>query len=155
MFRLGVISRYDSKKRIVYFDKFQDVEKNKSKAIDLTSKVDVSKDIEIDFNKLVSNYNKRSLIKYKEDDNDVQLRLFKDVTKNGLGDAVIEIDNDNLTDEGTIFESQYAPTFQKITWNDNFYIPYIPVYNSDGSVNDLKPRVVSGILQGLLASNFN
>ena len=142
MFRLGAISRYDSKKRIVYFDKFQDVEKNKSKAIDLTSKVDVSKDIEIDFNKLVSNYKKRSIIKYKEDNNDVQLRLFKDVTKNGLGDAVIEIDNDNLTDEGNIFESQYAATFQKITWSDNFYVPYIPVYNADGTTNDLKPRVL-------------
>ena len=142
MFRLGAISRYDAKKRIVYFDKFQDVEKNKNKALDFTNKVDLSKDIEIDFNKLVSNYNKRSLIKYKEDDKDFELVAFKSVTKNGLGDAVIEIDNDNLTDEGTIFESQYAATFQKITWSDNFYVPYIPVYNSDGSVNDLKPRVL-------------
>ena len=84
MFRLGAISRYDAKKRIVYFDKFQDVEKNKNKALDFTNKVDLSKDIEIDFNKLVSNYNKRSLIKYKEDDKDVELvaylrRLLKTV----------------------------------------------------------------------------
>ena len=142
MFRLGAISRYDSKKRILYFDKFQDVESNKYKAIDLTNKVDVSKDIEIDFNKLVSNYYKRSLIKYKEDDNDAQLMLFKAVSKNGLGDAVIEIENDNLTDEGTVFESQYAATFQKLSWDGNFYIPYIPVYNSDGSTNDLKPRIL-------------
>lgn len=142
MFRLGAISRYDAKKRIVYFDKFQDVEKNKNKALDFTNKVDVSKDIEIDFNKLVSNYSKKSLIKYKEEDKDFELVAFKAVTKNGLGDAVIEIDNDNLTDEGTIFESKYSPTFQKIAWSDNFYIPYIPVYNADGTTNDLKPRVL-------------
>ena len=142
MFRLGSVSRYDSKKRIIYFDKFEDVEQNKTKAIDLSSKIDLSKDIEIDFNKIVSNYYKTSYLKYKADDNDSQLRLFIFAYKNGLGDGVIDIDNDNLSDEGTIFESQYAATQTITTWSDNFYLPYIPVYNADGTTNDLKPRIL-------------
>ena len=33
---------------------------------------------------------------YLEDENDTQLRLFKTVSKNGLGDGIIQIENDNL-----------------------------------------------------------
>jgi hypothetical protein len=142
MFRLGVVSTYDSKKRILYLNKFQDVENNKTKAIDLTSKIDVSKDIEIDFNKVVSNYYRDSYLRYQEDDKDFELILFKAVAKNGLGDGLISIDNDNLTDEGDIFTSQYAATKDKITWSGNFYLPYIPIYNADGTTNDLKPRIL-------------
>lgn len=141
LFRFGCISQYDPKKRVLSIDKFQDVDRNKNIAEDLTDKIDVSKDIEVNFTKVVENYFKTSFIRYKEDENDVQLRWFKAIAKSGLGDGVITIDNDNLTDEGDIFESQYSATKDVITWNEDFYIPYIPVYNGD-DINDLKPRVL-------------
>jgi len=146
MFRLGVISTYNSKKRILSFDKFQNVENNKIQSLDYTDKIDVSKDIEIDFNKIVENYFKTSFIRYKEDENDTQLRLFKTVAKNGLGDGQINIDNDNLTDEGDIFVSQYAATKDTLTMpltgsSFNFYLPYIPVYLGDSS-QDVQPRIL-------------
>ena len=71
MFRSGVVSTYDSKKRVLTLNKFQDVDNNKQKAIDLTDKIDLSKDIEIDFIRLVNNYFKTSFVRYKEDNNDV------------------------------------------------------------------------------------
>jgi hypothetical protein len=145
MFSLGVVSRYDAKKRVLSFDKFEDVERNKPNAKDYSDKIDVSKDIDIDFTKAVQNYFKTSFVRYEEDDNDVQLRLFKTVSKNGLGDGEISINNDNLSDEGDIFVSKYSATKDAFTFplsgsDFNFYLPYVPFKNAQGEEQKLKPR---------------
>ena len=110
MFRYGVVSNYDSKKRVLTLNKFESLNDNKRNAINYTNKIDLSKDITIDFTKAVQNYFKTSFVRYLPDDNDTQLRLFKTVAKNGLGDGVINIDNDNLSDEGDVFTSKYSAT---------------------------------------------
>ena len=148
MFRLGVVSTYNPKKRVVSFNKFQSVEDNKTKAIDLTDKIDISKDISIDFTKVVSKYFKTSFVNYKEDDKDAQLLLFRSkfVAKTGLGDGKIFIDNDNLTDEGDIFTSVYSASKDVRTFpldgdDFNFYLPYLPVYNGEDT-QELQPRIL-------------
>ena len=145
MFSLGVVSTYDSKKRVLTLNKFNDLERNKNKFKDYSDKIDDSKDIDVDFTKAVQNYFKTSYLRYQEDDNDVQLREFKTVAKDGLGDGKIVIDNDNLSDEGDVFTSKFAATKDSFTfplngtvWN--FYLPYIPFLNIQGEDQDLKPR---------------
>jgi len=142
---LGVVSTYDSKKRVLTLNKFNDLERNKNKFKDYSDKIDDSKDIDVDFTKAVQNYFKTSYLRYQEDDNDVQLREFKTVAKDGLGDGKIVIDNDNLSDEGDVFTSKFAATKDSFTfplngtvWN--FYLPYIPFLNIQGEDQDLKPR---------------
>jgi hypothetical protein len=146
MFRLGVVSQYDAKKRTLTLDKFQKVEDNKRDALDWTNKIDLSKDIDINFTKVVESYFKTSFVRYKEDDKDVQLRLFKTVAKLGLGDGQINIDNDNLTDEGDVFKSVYSATKDVFTFplsgtDFKFYLPYVPVYFG-GEEQDLQPRIL-------------
>ena len=61
------------------------------------------------------------------------MSLFRAVYKSNLGDAIIPIDNDNLTGEANIYESDFSSTLQKITMNDNFYLPSLPIFKpTDG-----------------------
>jgi len=148
MFRFGCISQFDSINRTLYIDKFDTIERNKTKGLDFTNKVDLSKDINIDFTKLLQKYFKTTYIKYVEDDKDLTSILNKRIFEIGLGDGEINIDNDNLSDEGTIYESPFASTTQSWTFpysdgfdTSNFYLPVMSLFNGNGDVNELKPRI--------------
>ena len=148
MFRFGCVSQYDAANRTLSIDKFDVIEDNKVKGIDFTTKVDLSKGIDIDFTKLLQKYFKTTYIKYVQDDNDLINILNKNIFKIGLGDGQINIDNDNLSDEGTIYESVFAATSQSFTMpysggvnTPNFYLPKISLFNGGGETNDLKPRL--------------
>tara|TARA_R110001632_G_scaffold27493_1_gene73744 strand:+ start:5942 stop:8053 length:2112 start_codon:yes stop_codon:yes gene_type:complete len=150
MFRFGCVSQYDASNRTLSIDKFDVIEDNKNKGIDFTTKVDLSKGIDIDFTKLLQSYFKTTYIKYVQDDNDSYNILNKNIFKIGLGDGEINIDNDNLSDEGTIYESVFAATSQVWTLpasvdgtNDlaNFYLPVMSLYDGSGEPRDLKPRL--------------
>jgi hypothetical protein len=138
MFRHGVISQYDSITRTLTLNKFQDIEKNKLKTVDYTNKLDVSKPPIYDFTKVLSKFKKTTKITYKEDDTDLELKVFRAVWKRGLGDAIIELDNDNLSGESTLYESVFAPTYQNNA--GTFYFPDAKFING-GDVNDLEPRI--------------
>ena len=141
MFRFGCVSQYDAANRTLSIDKFDIIEDNKNKGIDFTTKVDLSKGIDIDFTKLLQSYFKTTYIKYVQDDNDSYNILNKNIFKIGLGDGEINIDNDNLSDEGTIYESVFAASSQIWTMNSNFYLPVMSLYDGAGEPRDLKPRL--------------
>lgn len=142
MFRFGAISQYDAANRTLSIDKFDIIEDNKVKGIDFTSKVDLSKGIDIDFTKLLQKYFKTTYIKYLEDDKDLYNILNKQIFKTGLGDGEINIDNDNLSSEGTIYQSVFSATSQIWTFNNNFYLPTMSLFSGSGEPNDLKPRLL-------------
>jgi len=148
MFRFGCISQFNAENRTLYIDKFDTIERNKSKGIDFTKKVDLSKDINIDFTKLLQKYFKTTYIKYAEDDKDLLSVLNRKRFAIGLGDGKIEINNDNLSDEGTIYESPFASTAQSWSFpysggyaTSNFYLPKMSLFNASSEVNELKPRL--------------
>ena len=142
MFRFGSISQYDAANRTLSIDKFDIIEDNKVKGIDFTKKVDLSKGIDIDFTKLLQKYFKTTYIKYLEDDKDLYNILNKQIFKTGLGDGEINIDNDNLSSEGTIYQSVFSATSQIWTFNNNFYFPTMSLFSGSGEPNDLKPRLL-------------
>lgn len=145
MFRHGVISQYDAKTRTLTLNKFEDIDKNKPNAVDFSDKIDLAKPPVFDFTKLLSNFKKTSKIIYKQDDSDLLMSLFRAVFKSNLGDAVLEIDNDNLSGEGTIYESEFSGTLQVLTMTENFYIPSIAIFKpTDGGefeLQDLNARI--------------
>jgi len=148
MFRFGCISQFDAINRTLYIDKFDTIERNKSKGIDFTKKVDLSKDINIDFTKLLQKYFKTTYIKYAEDDKDLISVFNRKRFAIGLGDGKIEIDNDNLSDEGNIYESPFAATSQYWSFpygggvaTSTFYLPKMSLFNASGEPNELKPRI--------------
>ena len=146
MFRNGVISQFDSKKRELTLNKFQNIQDNKPKAVDYTNKIDLSKPPVFNFTKVLNKFKKTSKIIYKQDDNDTLMSLFKSVYKRNLGDAVITIDNDNLTGEGDIYESEFSATLQVSTMDSNFYLPSIRIFKpTDGGefeFQELEPKLL-------------
>jgi hypothetical protein len=159
MFRHGVISQYNSITRTLTLNKFEDIQRNKHVAVDYSNKIDLLNPPVYDFTKVLSGFKKTSKINYSPDDNDTYLRLFRANYKRGLGDATIEIDNDNLSGEGVIYESIFSATIQGWTWaydvskNDaDFYLPIVQVFKSNGiteenpstnkyDLQDLNPRI--------------
>ena len=144
MFRHGVISQFDSKTRTLTLDKLQDVQNNKINAVNYSNKIDLSKPPSYDFTKVLSGFNKVSKIIYTQDDNDLDMEFFRAVNKSNVGDAVINIDNDNLTGEGVVYESKFSGTIQIKTFSNNFYVPSIEFMKSDGETfeaQDMKPRI--------------
>ena len=145
MFRHGVISQFDSKKRELTLNRFQDIQNNKPKAIDYSDKIDLTKSPVFDFTKVLNSFKKTSKIIYKQDDDDNLMKLFKNINNRNLGDAIININNDNITGEGVIYESEFSGTLQIVTMNDNFYLPYLPFFKpTDGGefeTQSLEPKL--------------
>ena len=154
MFRHGAVSQFNSKTRTLTINKFQNLEENKPNAVDLSSKIDLSKAPVFDFTKVLNKFKKTSRIVYSQDDSDLLMSLFRAVFKRNLGDAVIPIDNDNLTGEANIYESEFSGTLQSWTFpypvdgddsNSNFYLPTLPIFkptdNGEFEVQDLNARI--------------
>ena len=153
MFRHGVISQFEPKTRTLTLNKLQDIENNKGVAVDYSDKVDLSKAPSYDFTKILNGFKKTSKITYAQDDNDLQMRAFYARYKTNLGDAVISIDNDNLSGEGVVFESKFAGTLTGKSFLENlgnqdliqnFYIPvcrYMIPTDGGFEPQEMKPRL--------------
>ena len=120
-----------------------------------TNRIDLSKNIDVDYTKILSNYARKSEFAYQDDsENDQQLSLIKTAIIDNLGTGAIDIDNDFLDDVDTIFTSVFAPTASKGAFRvigvadpfDKVYVPYIPysvqVSSSDFEPNEVKPRLL-------------
>jgi hypothetical protein len=154
MIRYGVVSQYDIKTKTLTLNKFEDIDNNRVNAPDWTSKIDLSKQINVDFTKILSGYAKSSLFEYVNDSsNDSQIAAFNTVLPYNLGTGVINIDNDFLSDEKTVYKSPFAPTasIRPTDSNDGFYLPYMPIWQIDdeddsGNIRytnkDIEPRVL-------------
>ena len=156
MVRYGIVSQYDSRTKTLQLDRFDTIELNIPNAPDWTNKIDLSKDINVDYTKILSNYAKKSQFEFdNDDDNDLQLRAESfSGTRENLGTGTIDVENDFLDDVSTIYTSIYAPTaseggFRVIGVADPFnkvYVPKIPYFKLASATeyedNDVKPRLL-------------
>ncbi len=145
MVRYGVVSQYDIKTRTLTLDKLEDIENNIPNAPNWSNKIDLSKEINVDYTKILNNYAKESFFEYKEDSNDVpEAVITKNATGFTLGTGVINIQNDFLSDEKTVYKSPFSSTVQKLSKigdTDGLYIPVIPYY-LNGEFNEVEPRLL-------------
>lgn len=168
MVRYGIVSYYDIKSKTLTLNKFEDIDNNRINSPDWTNKIDLGKDIKVDFTKILSNYGKISLLEYINDSKaDSQIGAFNTVLPYNLGSGTINIDNDFLSDEKTIYKSPFSSTTSilPVDSNDQFYLPYIPVWkiedvddqgNATFEKNDLEPRILlSNGLTSVFSFNKN
>lgn len=158
MFKFGVVSQYDVKTKTLTLDKFEDIENNISNAPDLTSKIDLSKDITVDYTKILANYGKLSIIDYEEDENDTKLVLFKNFFTFNFGTGLININNDFLSDEQNIYKSPFAPTLNEYTFGGKWYLPTIPyrkIKDNSGNYEAQEVKARSLKVYKLPVSSFN
>jgi hypothetical protein len=151
MFRYGVVSQYDVKTRTLTLDKFEGIDTNRILAPDWTNKIDLSKDVDVDYTKIIGSYAQNSALTYKDDsDNDTDLSIFKNLIPNGLGSGIINIDNDFIEKDKVIYTSCFSATSQRITGASDFYLPFMPIWEVSGEDSgtiqyeqkEIKPRVL-------------
>ncbi len=158
MLRYGVVSQYDIKTRTLTLNKFEKIANKIPNAPDWSSKIDLSKDINVDYSKILKGYAKKSIFAYADDtDKDNDLAIFKALNIDGLGNGIINIENDFLTDEKEVYKSPFAATANRYSFPYNlqddlgkWYVPSIPTSKISGEdngvatydINEIKPRVL-------------
>lgn len=151
MFRYGYVSQYDTNSETVTFNKFDEVDFNKTKAVNWSKGVDLTVEPQINFTEVLEGYNKRNNIGYSEDADDIVLQLWRLTLKTGLGSATIDIESDYLTGESDLYISPFAPTGQRLTFPfvigdssaADWVMPYMRLYEDDlENLAELTPRVV-------------
>lgn len=132
---LGVYPLVDEALKTVSMVSFDDLKKNKAKAIDWSNKIDLSEEPEVSF-KL--DYAQRSGFEYNNDNKDVYLN---ELTNYGKGTVIV--DNDNLPFEVVKYRSPFslcaiAPTFNSTRQMAKIYTG--DKYIFDGTDYNLDPE---------------
>ena len=169
MLRYGVVSQYDIKTRTLTLNKFENIANKIPNAPDWSKKIDLSKEINVDYSKILKGYAKKSIFAYADDtDKDTDLALFKAINTDGLGNGIINIQNDFLSDEKTVYKSPFAATANRYSFKydlendtEKWYVPHVPSSKISGEnngvatyeINEIKPRVLKA--QKLPVSSFN
>lgn len=127
--RYCIIPFVDEDAKVVYLKEFKSIKDNLSNYIDWSAKVDETNEPSITFK--LGNYAKNNYYKHKED---------KSVDPIPTGsDSTVIVQNENLIQEKTIYESPFAPsiTVTKLSTSE-----MIAIDLHDGSTfkNDVKPR---------------
>jgi hypothetical protein len=158
LIRYGVISYYDVKTKTLTLNKFEDIDNNRLNAPDWTNKIDLSKEIEVDFTKILSNYGKRSVFDYEDDtEADTDASIYKSAFGYNAGTGIIDVQNDFLSDENTIYTSVYAPSLNRYSLpkdSGRWYVPFLPTQKPEGEdsggnltfdAQELKPRLMYAV----------
>jgi hypothetical protein len=143
MFRFASVMSIDRFSKTVYINQFNDLKNND--VDDWSNKVDLSKDINTNYNELVANYGQRNIASYLEDDTDTLLTNYNSNNTYVFGSGVFDIDNDYIENESDIYQAPFAGTFLNNTFGTNqLLIPYIPRYLvGETDVNIPVPRILT------------
>lgn len=140
----GVLPIVNSYSKTINMYLHRNIKNRLSSAVDWSDKIDLGKDININFSEKVSNYFKRSIFTYLEDDSDTYLTTYKNEIGEVFGSGDFSIANDHLGDFGTYYEAPFAPTINITSIGNDFYIPYIPLFEYDSTsmtyVRRLSPK---------------
>jgi len=142
--QFGAVFTSDNISKTVYINKFEKIKDSIGNAIDWTDKVDLSREIEIDYTELVSDYAKVNTLGYKEN-TDSEVVDFSSTIPAFVGNGSFTIDNDFLSKSEDLFESKFVASGNLPCFNDRANLMYIPRYSRGGvGVNspdvDPKPR---------------
>ena len=132
--QFGIIFTSDNLSKTVYLNRFEDIKNNIGKAIDWTDKVDISRDIEIDYTELVSGYGKVNTYGYEKN---VDNQITPSVKPFG-GNGSFVINNDFLSKEEEIFNSEFTYSDNKVAFNGRINLMYIPRFTSH-VINEKSP----------------
>ena len=127
-FIFGIIASFDRITETVILDCITDL--NASQIDDWSGKLDNSQNIENNYNDFVSDYSKKNICKYLEEDDEGLLANYQAVYNETYGTGAISIDNDYLESETDYYEAPFYPTisnkvFTGISPAVNLYLPRI------------------------------
>jgi hypothetical protein len=143
MFRFASVMTVDKFSKTVYLNQFNDLKNNE--VDDWSDKVDLSKEVKINYNELVANYGQRNIASYLEDRTDVLNTSYNSSNTTIFGSGLFEIDNDYIEKESDIYNAPFAGTFLYQSFGSNqLTLPYIPRYlPGELEVNIPTPRILT------------
>jgi hypothetical protein len=143
LFRFLAVPTVDLYSKTVYFHQFNDL--NNNSIDDWSDKVDISKKINTNFTKVISQYRKKNLALYSIDDKDKLQTLYNADNEIPYGSGQFMIDNDFMGDEATVFETPFSSTLSQNTFGANgLFIPYIPrSLPNETDINVPLPRIIT------------
>ncbi len=155
--RNGVVSQYDIKTKTLTLNKFEDIDNNRVNSPNWTNKIDLSKEIDVDFTKILSNYGQKSLFTYIDDSkDDNRLSLLKEILPYNLGTGALDIGVNSIDKEKTVFKSSFSSSAEILAYQGTYYLPYLPLIEGkqeDSSVvyedSEIAPRVL------IIQPNYN
>lgn len=118
---------------IVQFLSMDDIYSFKSQAYDWTNKLVLTNRGRYSLTFVYGDYAQQNHFRY---DND------KDIKTNA--DGILEIDNTTISKSKDVVKLQFSPSKNQSDANSNVYA-FIELYDQDGNINDLKPRVLKEI----------
>ncbi|WP_345948269.1 hypothetical protein ABDD95_15575 [Mucilaginibacter sp. PAMB04274] len=141
--RFGIICQTDAEKRVVNFASFRDILNNIPQARDWTYKC-VNQGKNISFK--LGSYAQVNYLKHKEDEA---------ITPKTFGQAQINIDDKTLPTTATLFESQFAPSFNRpFLLGSIAQIKKVDAANDDDSYSiSTQPRLLVDQKLNLLSNN--
>ena len=108
----GIVPQYDIFSNTLYLNKYDFLEKNKSNAENWSSKIDYTKTSQFTFDS-IKKYGKQSFFKYKSTSDDSLLKEYEEINNVPYGSGYIDIDNDFIPNEKTVYTAPFSGTMIK------------------------------------------
>jgi hypothetical protein len=143
LFRFASVMTIDQFSKTVYFNQFNDL--NNNSVDDWSDKIDVSREVKVNYNELVSNYARISTATYLEDDTDTYITGYNSNSSVKFGNGTFEIDNDYINNDDEIYQAPFAGTMLIESFESNqVLLPYIPRHlPNEDTINVPEPRVLT------------
>ncbi len=138
-FIFGVVAQANTNSRTIKANLFNSIKANLDNAVDWSDKLDISKTKEVNFTQLLDKYKSVSVLDYKDDDNDNELKAYEVETGETFGQGQFDIDNDHIQGLDIIFEAPFSPMININSFNNEMYIPQIRWLDSAG-VKEVNPE---------------
>lgn len=130
--RHGLIVGVEDYTQTVTFDRFEKM--TTKDAVDWSDKIDISRVHTIDFSVVTESYSKSNILQYAEpDEDDTELTEYGENNTLPLGAGTIEIANDWVSKESTLYQSIYKATAMRRPTSSvvPLHLPYLRRYNAD------------------------
>jgi len=137
--QFGAVFTSDNISKTVYINKFEKIKDNTVNAIDWTDKLDLSREVEVDYTDLVSDYAKVNTLGYKEN-TDSEVVDFSSTIPAFVGNGSFNIDNDFLSKSDELFESKFVASGNLPCFNGRTSLMYVPRYSS-GAIGVNSPDI--------------
>ena len=111
--------------------KFRDVLDNVSNALDWSSKLHRGSQSFQDFERITQNLGRSNSFSYAEAGDDELLDSYFESNLVTYGNGIVTLDNDFISDSNDYVTLDFAPTINRYSWANTFYVPSIPLVDSE------------------------
>jgi hypothetical protein len=151
-FVFGVLAQYDVSSKTITLNQYKDLDKNKSIAVNVSGRLDLSKEAEQNFDEISESYSQINTLEYNSDSEDLLIDAFNEANGFALGYGTLTINNSQIPEQGSLYSAPFSGTFSQSCIknsetgfaNRQPYLPYLPRLDSYSgeAITAIEPRVL-------------